>query len=62
MTRWTFVHELLELNADVQTAAQFDAALPQDTSEPNDQFLAKYSAAAWTLVKPWDQTLAGYKL
>jgi hypothetical protein len=67
MVRWTFVHELAELNSDMFPSDIWSMILDEilkinTESEPNDLFLTKYSASAWLLTKPSDQLLAGYKL
>jgi len=66
MVRWTLVHELLELNNVLTPEAvpKFWAflLLSEPSPEPNDVFLSKYAAAAWTLVNPSDAVLAGYKI
>jgi hypothetical protein len=65
MIRWTFIHEIAELNTDMFPTDVWDMildALKISDAEPNDLFLNKYSASAWHLVKPSDQVLAGYKL
>jgi hypothetical protein len=63
--RWTFVHELKELNLDVFPEDIWEmlcSALKRDESEPNDIFLQKYAAAAWSLEAPSDSALSQYKL
>jgi hypothetical protein len=66
MMRWTFVHELLELNPDVlsnEELIKFSALVaPLATDVPNDEFLQRYSAKAWSLTKPSDALLAGYRI
>lgn len=65
MIRWTFIHEIAELNTDMFPVDIWDMildALKITDADPNDLFLNKYSASAWHLIKPSDQVLAGYKL
>lgn len=65
MIRWTFIHEIAELNTDMFPTDVWDMildALKITDADPNDLFLNKYSASAWHLIKPSDQVLAGYKL
>lgn len=65
--RWTFVHELRELNPSVLADDVWDMlpehlTLPADGEEPSAEFCEYYSPAAWNLVAPSDTKLAEYKL
>ena len=65
--RWTFVHELRELNPSVLSDDVWDMlpehlTLPADDEEPSAEFCEHYTPEAWSLVAPSDATLSQYQI